>query len=296
METAASESEAEPVGRLLLDNVRRWCAGVVESAALDPVGSKLQVLVADETPRVMTTQQELCVEHARHDDPWLDMVELRRAGCLDLGEWIERHRGAVDATASALENCVSGGEIRYQEASCVRELAGLDPGRALSFNPKCSARYCEHAPLMCSLIGLVSPTLDDVILEERWPALEVVDLGSGPRKVATLVGGIPVTLHVAERADGGIDRADHDRLWGELARAREQPHMLTVYARGRAYRLELRRIGDTHDLETLLGGLNTLLADCGSALRFATLDAHCVPCSIVVAGPENGLMRLPSTG
>jgi hypothetical protein len=260
-----------------------------------------------------------------------------------------------------------GSEIRYQEANCLRELAGLDRERAVAlvrsddrrgwgisstitryartllrfpeegqleaeltrlgllptesappavpgqapvlpeealeqwgrladFNPGCAVRYCEHAPLMYQLIDLTSPVLDDVVLEERWPALEEVDLGSGPRKVSTSIGGIPVTMRVAELEDGSFDRDEHDRLRAAIEGAREQPHALTAYSKGRAYQLHIRNLGEWYDLETLLAGLNSILADRGSDLRYVTLDPHCVPCAKVVAGPGNGLIEAAFEG
>ncbi len=169
-------------------------------------------------------------------------------------------------------------------------------GRAAFFNPGCSARYCEHAPLMYELMGLVSPALDDVVLEERWPELEAVELGSGPRRVSTTIGAIPVTLLVAEGENGGFDRDDHDRLRDAISNARVQPHVLVAYSGGRAYRMRLRNLGDWLDLEVLIAGLNTLLADRSSDLRYATLDPHCVPCALVVAGPGSGLIEAAFDG
>lgn len=362
MEVAASENEAEPTRRILLEGARRWCSEEVELEALERVGSEIGEPLADKAPWITNSQQERCAEHQRHEDPWQDMVGLHAAGCLDLAEWIERHRREADATAAALESCVVGSEIRYQEANCLRELAGLDRSRAVAlvraddrrgwgisstitryarilnrfpedgeleadltrldlipdapppplvsgkapvlaqeilehwgrsvfFNPRCSTRYCEHAPLMYELIALVSPALDDVILEERWPTLEAVDLGSGPRRVSTTIGAIPVTLHVAEGENGGFDNDDFNRLRDAIATAREQPHVLFAYSEGHAYRIRLRNLVEWYDLEVLLAGLNTLLADRGSDLRYVTLDPHCVPCAMVVAGPRNGLIE-----
>jgi hypothetical protein len=145
-------------------------------------------------------------------------------------------------------------------------------------------------------MDLTSPVLDVVILEERWPALEKVDLGSGPRAVATTVGGIPVTLHVAEDQSGELDRNDHDRLVDEVSHARTRSHQLTAYSEGRAYRMELRNLGPWYDLETVIAGLNTMLADRRSELRYATLDPHCVPCALVVAGPGDGLVAAAFDG
>jgi len=367
IETADSEHEPLPARRLLFESARRWCGEMFEPATLDHVGSSLGRSPADEPPWVTSSQQIRCAEVSRYEDPWQDMASLHAAGCLDLGEWIERHRGAVDATAAALERCAEGREIRYQEASCLRELAGLDRelavaqvrsddrrgwgisstitryartllrfpesgqleaeltrldllpsepsppavpglapvlpvevleqrGRLADFNPSCAVRYCEHAPLMYQLIDLASPVLDDVVLEERWPALESLDLGSGPRKVSTSIGGIPVTLRVAELEDGSFDRDEHDRLRTVIEGARDQPHMLTAFSKGHAYRLHIRRLGEWYDLETLLAGLNSILADRRSDLRYVTLDPHCVPCAQVVAGPGDGLIEAAFAG
>jgi hypothetical protein len=367
MDVAASQGEAESVRRILLESARRWCAEEIEPEALERVGLEIGVPLANKAPWITNSQQKRCAEHKRHEEPWQDMVGLQAAGCLDLGEWIEHHHRATDATAAALESCVVGSEIRYQEANCLRELAGLDRGRAVAlvraddrrgwgisstitryarilnrfpgdgdleaelvrlelipdappppvvpgkapvlaqeilehwgrsafFNPGCSVRYCEHAPLMYELMGLVSPALDDVILEERWPALEGVDLGSGPRRVSTTIGAIPVRLHVAEGEGGGFDRDDHDRLRDAISSAREQPHVLVAYSEGRANRMRLRNLGEWYDLEVLLAGLNTLLADRGSELRYITLDPHCVPCAVVVAGPGSGLIEAAFDG
>jgi hypothetical protein len=169
-------------------------------------------------------------------------------------------------------------------------------GRLVTFNPSCAVRYCEHAPLMYQLIDLTSPVLDDVVLEEQWPALEGVELGSGPRQVSTSIGGIPVTLRVAENEDGGFDRDEHDRLRSAIEGAREQPHLLAAYSKGRAFTLNIRYLGEWYDLETLLAGLNTILADRGSDLRYVTLDPHCVPCAKVVVGPGNGLIEAAFAG
>ncbi len=367
IEMAGSEVESGSVRRLLLEGAWRWCGEVLDPNVLERVGLSLDSSLTDRAPWVTNSQQKRCSEIQRFDDPWQDMIGLQGGGCLDLGEWLRRHRGAAEASVAALERCVNGSEIRYQEANCLRELAGLDRkravslvraddrrgwgisstitryarilirfpeeggletelarldllptepplpvaarkapvlpvevlehrGRSVSFNPGCSARYCEHARLMYRLMDLTSPALDDVVLVERWPALETVVFGSGPRKVSTTVGGISVTLHVTEGEDGGFDRDEHDRLRDSISSALNQSHVLTAYTEGRAYRLRLRNLGDWFDLETLMAGLNTMLADRGSELRYATLDHHCVPCAKVVAGPRDGLIEAAFDG
>ena len=367
IEHAGNDLESLPARSLLFESARRWCAEVLEPDTLAGVGSALGRSIADEPPWKSSTRQTQCAGTARHEDPWQDLAGLHSAGCLDLSEWIERHRDNVDATAAALERCVKGSEIRYQEANCLRELAGLDRQRAVAlvraddrrgwgisstitryarillrfpeagqleteltrlgllpagptppvvpghaailpnevleqrgrlakFNPGCAVRYCEHAPLMYRLIDLVSPELDDVVIEERWPALETLDLGSGPHSVSSTIDGISFPLHVADSEDGSFDRGEHDQLVTAIKSAREQPHVLTAHSSGRAYRLHIRNLGEWYDLETLLAGLNTLLADLGSDLRYATLDPHCVPCAQVVAGPGNGLIDAAFAG
>jgi hypothetical protein len=367
IENAANDLEPLPARRLLFESARRWCAEVLEPDKLAGVGSTLGRSIADEPPWTSSTRRTQCEGTARLEDPWQDLAGLHSAGCLDLGEWIERHRDDVDATAAALERCVEGSEIRYQEANCLRELAGLDRQRAVAlvraddrrgwgisstitryarillrfpengqleselarlgllpagpsppvvpghspvlpdevleprgrlagFNPDCAVRYCEHAPMMYQLIDLSSPELDDVVLEERWPALETLEFGSGPRSVSATIAGISFPLHVAETEDGGFDRDQHDRLVTIIKGARKQPHVLTAYSRGRAYRMHIRNLGEWFDLETLLAGLNTLLAERGSDLRYATLDPHCVPCAQVVAGPGSGLIDAAFAG
>ncbi len=367
IETASSESEALPARRILFESARRWCGEVLETGQLDRVGTSLGRSPSDEPPWVTSSQDAQCAETSRYEDPWQDIVALRAAGCLDLGDWIDHHHDDSDGSAAALERCVQDSEIRYQEANCLRELAGLDRQRAVAlvgsddrrgwgisskitryarillrfpdegqleaeltqlgllpagppppavpgeapvlpeevleqygrlafFNPSCAVRYCEHAPLMYQLIDLASPALEDIVLEERWPALETVDLGSGPRAVSTSIGAIPVTLRVTEAEDGSFDRDEHDRLRAAIEGARDQPHLLTAYSNGHAYRLHIRNLGEWYDLETLLAGLNTLLADRRSDLRYATLDPHCVPCAKVVAGPRGGLIEAAFSG
>jgi hypothetical protein len=367
IEYAGNDLESLPARRLLFESARRWCAEVLEPDTMVGVGSTLGRSIANEPPWTTSTRQTQCKGTARHEDPWQDLAGLHSAGCLDLGEWIESHHDDVDATAAALERCVEGREIRYQEANCLRELAGLDRQRAVAlvraddrrgwgisstitryarillrfpeegqleaeltrlgllpagpppqvapglaavladevleqrgrladFNPGCAVRYCKHAPLMYRLIDLASPELDDVVLEERWPALETLDLGSGPRSVSSTIDGISFPLQVPEMEDGSFDRDEHDRLVTEIQSAREQPHVLIAFSRGRAYRLSIRNLREWYDLETLIAGLNTLLAERGSDLRYATLDPHCVPCAKVVAGPADGLIDAAFAG
>jgi hypothetical protein len=364
---AGNDFEPLPTRRLLFESARRWCDEVLDTDTLAIVGSTLGRSIADDPAWNTSSRQTRCAGTARHEDPWRDLAGLHSAGCLDLGEWIERHRDDVNATAAALGRCAEGREIRYQEANCLRELAGLDRQRAVAlvraddrrgwgisstitryarillrfpeegqletelarlgllpaglspggvsgyapvlpeevlerhgrladFNPGCSVRYCEHAPLMYQLIDLASPVLDDVVLEERWPALETLDLGSGPRSVSISIDGIPFPLQVAEMEDGRFDRDEYDLLVTAIKSARKEPHVLTAYSRRRAYRLHIRNLGEWHDLDALLGGLNTLLADRGSDLRYAALDPHCVPCARVVAGPGNGLIDAAFAG
>ncbi len=83
-----------------------------------------------------------------------------------------------------------------------------------------------------------------------------------------------------------------DRFSTAIKDARLEPHVLIAYSRGCAYTLHIRNLVDWYDLEALIAGLNTLLAERGSDLRYATLDPHCVPCSKVAAGPSQGLIEV----
>ncbi len=51
-----------------------------------------------------------------------------------------------------------------------------------------------------------------------------------------------IPLRVTETEDGGMDRADRDRLATTIKDARQQPHTLTAYSRGRAYKLHIRKL------------------------------------------------------
>ncbi len=364
---AADVSEPRQTRLLLLEGARRGCEAVLGDRRLAAVGSTLGRSLADEPRWVTSTRDARCPDLERPEPPWDDLAAQHAAGCLDLSEWLERHRDEADATAAALERCVEGHEIRYREADCLRELAGLDRdravawlqtdarrgwgmsstitryartllrfpeqgrlegelahlglippvplpggarpgavlpeeiledrGRLLRFNPSCSLRYCEHAPLTYLLADLVSPALDDLVIEERWPALERVELGSGPRAVSTSLRGIPVTFHVAEDPRGaGYDVEHFEKLRGAVGDALEAPHELILYGGGKVYRLPIRYLGEWFDLEALVGGLNTVLAERDSDLRFATLDPHCIPCARVVAGPGDGLVEAAFSG
>jgi hypothetical protein len=158
------------------------------------------------------------------------------------------------------------------------------------FNPSCSHRYCEHAPLVYDLVAMASPSLDDLVIVERWPALDEVDLGSGPRSVSTSVRGIPVTFHVDEKPDGEINREQLASLTQAANTALAQPHELIIHTRRTAHRLALRNLELYYDLESIIGGLNTILAERGSELRFVSLAPHCSPCSQILVGPRDGII------
>jgi len=163
-------------------------------------------------------------------------------------------------------------------------------GRLLRFNPSCPVRYCEHAPLLYRLAQLASPELDDLVVAERWPALERVDFGVGRHGVSTSLRGIPVTFQVATgTTESAHDPEDLARLRRAALDAAAQPHTMAIYDRGRVYHLPVRNLGEWYDLEALLGGLNAVLDDRGSPLRFATLEPHCIPCAQVVVGAVDGL-------
>jgi len=353
--------------RLFFEAAWRGCERVLGHERLARTAETVGDSVEGRTPWVTSTRDARCAGLARPDDPWQDMAALQGAGCLDLVEWLDRHRDDPDGAAAALERCAGGREIRYREADCLRELAGLDRARAVAwlssderrgwgrsstinryartllrfpeagrleaelgglgllpagprpepgveaavlpaevleragrlarFNPSCDVRYCAHAKLLYTLVDLASPVLDDVVIEERWPALERVDLGSGPRAVSTSVHAIPVTFRVTEgEGDATFDQDDYERLRGGLETALGEPHEVIVYAGGRRYRLPIRQLGEWIDLEALVGGLNTILTARRSELRLVTLEPYCIPCAQVLAGPRDGLVAASFAG
>jgi len=365
---AGDASEPLATRHLFLEAAKRGCESVVREERLDRVAADLGRSLSTE-PKWVTGSRDLhCADVARTDQPWDDLVALRAAGCLDLGDWLKSHHDDPAGTADALERCFGGREIRYRQADCLRELAGLDReravallrdddrrgwgttsavnryaktllrfpergqleeeltrvdlipkgstttptrgrsailadeileqhGRLLRFNPKCAVRYCEHAPLMYRLAALVSPLLDDLVIEERWPALERVDMGSGTRSVSTSIRGIPVTFSVGEDAPGGAyDQEIYEELRRDVEQALEEPHEIIIFADGKVHRLPIRNLGEFYDLEQLIGGLNSVLADRRHNLRFLTLDPHCVPCAWVLAGPGDGLIEAAFAG
>ncbi|MCG6963014.1 MAG: hypothetical protein LJE95_07075 [Acidobacteria bacterium] len=368
LSVAADTGETPPTRALLFEAARRGCEAVSGRERLEEVAAPLGVSLAAMPPWTTNTRDARCSGLTRVESPWDDLAAVQSAGCLDLGEWLERHREDAEGTAAALQRCVEGHEIRYREADCLRELAGLDRGRALAwlrndsrrgwgmssainryaktllrfprpgqleaelvrlgllpaqpvaepaggpaailpaevleragrlarFNPSCALRYCEHAPLMYRLADLTSPVLDDLIIEERWPALEAVDLGSGAQKVSTSVRGIPVTFQVSKGEDGEpYDQERFQQLRGAVEQALEQPHELIVYTHGEVYRLPVRYLGEWIDVETMVGALNTILADRHSELRLVTLAPHCIPCARVLAGPRDGLIEAAFSG
>ncbi len=365
---AGDLNESPATRRLFLEAVRRGCGELVTADRLDRAGSDLDLTPSAEHPWVTNSMQLRCADFEFLDDPWADLEATFLAGCLDLGEWLERHAADREGTAVALERCVEQHEIRYREADCLRELAGLDRrravdglrregrrgfgmastinryaqvlerfpndgqlegrltglgmipadsnptvisghspvlaseileshGRLVRFSPACAVRYCEHAPLMYRLAATAGEQLDDVTIMERWPALERVDLGSGPRAVSTTVGAIPVTFHVFESDEHDTFDPQHfEKLRSAFEQALAEPHELSVYTEGKVYRLTVRNLGEWYDLETLLGGLNTFLADRGSDIRLITLTPYCIPCAQVVAGPREGMIEAAFEG
>ncbi len=366
LDIAAEEAETPATRNLFLETARRHCESVIGEDRLEQVAAELGRSLADEPKWTYNTQDEQCADLPKARQPWDDLATRYAAGCLDLVDWIDDHRDDPDGTAAALERCVEKHEIRYREADCLRELAGVDRaqtvaflynddrrgwgmssainryaktllrfpedgqleaelttlglltaapppasgkpaavlasevleagGRLLRFNPSCPMRYCEHGPLAYQLVELVSPALDDLVIEERWPALEEVPMGSGHRTVSTSVNGIPVTYSVDEDATGGIDQEQIDRLHDAAQRALEKPHELIFYVKGAAFRIELTNVGGWYDLEALIGGLNTILADRKSDLRYVPLAPHCVPCTQILAGPNDGLIDAAFAG
>lgn len=367
---AADAAEPAAARLLMLESVRRGCTTTLDESRLEAAAASLGRSLADQPPWQTGSRDAHCAALDRLGEPWDDLAAQSAAGCLDLVAWRDHHQARPEAVAAALERCVEGREIRYREAECLRELAGLDHrravawleardrrgwglssevtryartllrfpaehqleqalaglglipigplpaapgsgaavlpeeilerhGRLLRFNPSCAPRYCEHAPLAYELAGLVSPVLDGLIFDERWPALAAVDLGTGPRAVSSSVRGIPVTFHVAASDDDdgiGFDSADLARLQAAFETAVAAPHVLEIYDDGHVYHLPIRRRGEWLDLAALVGALNSILTEHHSPLRLVTLDPHCMPCARVVAGPAGGLIAAAFDG
>lgn len=317
--------------------------------------------------RRYSTQEEACKYIEHQSDPWTDLFDLFKAGCLNFMEWLKEHRNNPEGTRDALERCVLKNEVRYREADCLQALTVIDRERAVSlirqdqrraystysrlnliarmllrfpepgsleielnrlglipgrpvpvrvgslppvlptdifeaygqmfhFNPSCDGqRYCEHAPLLYRLADLVAPELDNVIFEERWPALERVDFGTGPIKVATYVRALPVTFNVRQK-NGSFDEEHLEELKNNVDEALSKPQILNIYLDGYVYRLRIRNLGEWYDLESLIDGLNHILAKRGSRTRFVTLQPYCTPCARVLAAPRQGLMRASLEG
>jgi hypothetical protein len=364
---AGDDAETAATRNLFLEASKRGCESVVDEGRMEQVATDLGRSLATEPKWRTNTSDARCAEVPRLEQPWDDIAALHGVGCLDLTDWIDQHRNDPNGTAEALERCIEHGEIRYREADCLRELAGLDRrravaflydesrrgwgisstinryaktllrfpeegqleselasmallsaqpppmpesgqaavlpheilelhGRLLRFNPSCAVRYCEHATLMYDLAALVSPTLDDLVIAERWPALEEVRMGTGNQAVSTTIRGIPITFSLDEDETGSFDHVEYDQRRDAAEHALTKPHEIIVYLEGKPNRLPIRNLGEWYDVEALIGGLNTILSARKSDMRFITLAPHCVPCAQVLAGPGDGLIEASLAG
>jgi hypothetical protein len=149
---------------------------------------------------------------------------------------------------------------------------------------------------MYDLVALVSPTLDDLVIAERWPALEEVRMGTGNQAVSTTIRGIPITFSLDEDETGSFDHVEYDQRRDAAEHALTKPHEIIVYLEGKPNRLPIRNLGEWYDVEALIGGLNTILSARKSDMRFITLAPHCVPCAQVLAGPGDGLIEASLAG
>ncbi len=82
--------------------------------------------------RRSSTQQEACKSVEHLSDPWADLYNLSRTGCLNFIEWLTLHRNDPNGSRDALERCVLKNEIRYREADCLQALTVIDRQRAVS--------------------------------------------------------------------------------------------------------------------------------------------------------------------
>jgi hypothetical protein len=131
-------------------------------------------------------------------------------------------------------------------------------------------QFTDHTRLLRELIELVRPELDDVLVDDEWPAVEAVSLDRGARELMIFVNGDGVNVRVPER-DAAPDARAGDLVAIELTTALQAPRRFVVWSRGETFRFEHRGVGGEFDVEAALGVTNFLLERAGSARRVALL-------------------------
>jgi hypothetical protein len=162
--------------------------------------------------------------------------------------------------------------------------------KVLSFSPDGAQAVGVHASLMRRLLDLVAPELDDLVLEETWPALDAFAFERGPEPGFTQLDRLGFKLGVRDERDvAGVTE--------ELRAALTEPHWVDAYLDGSRLRFPLRPLGSRYDFETVVGALNQLLELRGSEQRFLLLASDREqPWPRVLAGPRDRLLAAIRAG
>lgn len=196
-----------------------------------------------------------------------------------------RHAPPPESTARKAPTPSSSRPDDALRASLAR--LALDEG-LLSFSPDGAELVGAHAPLMRRMIDLVAPDLDDVVLEEVWPALDAFAFERGPVPGFTTVDRLGFKLGVR-------DERDVAQISGEIVAALAEPHWVDAYVGGSRFRFALRPLGRRFDVETVVGALNQLLELRGSEQRFVLLAPDGWQ-TRVFAGPRDRLLEAIRAG
>ena len=235
---------------------------------------------------------------------WRAQCEARR-GALGTGSGALRMLGYVvvdtRCDASALERIppprpqapVDETAITYPSSAATRRAAlaafALED-RILSVWPDGAQAIGSHAPLMRRLVDLVSPDLDDLVLEEVWPALDHFDFDRGPVPGFAVVDRVGFSLGVR-------DERDVAQVTEELRSAVGEPHFVDAYLDGSRLRFALRPLGHRFDVEAVVAALNQFLELRGSEQRLLLLaPVRGDPSHQVLAGPRARLLEAIHAG
>jgi hypothetical protein len=177
--------------------------------------------------------------------------------------------------------------------SMVARRAALAPfalEEGIAFSPEDAQAIGSHAPLMRRLVDRVSPDLDDLVLEEVWPALDAFALDRGPVPAFPVVDGLGFKIGVR-------DERDVAQVTEELRAALAEPHFVDAYLDGSRFRFALRPLGRRFDVETIVGALNQLLELRGSEQRLLLLAPPPGETWLeILAGPRGRLLEAVQAG
>lgn len=183
--------------------------------------------------------------------------------------------------------------IAYPSSVATRRAAlasfALDE-RILCFSPDDAQAIGSHAPLMRRLVDLVSPDLDDLVLEEVWPALDQFAFDRGPVLGFAVIDRLGFNLGVR-------DERELAQVTEDLRSALAEPHFVDAYLDGSRLRFALRPLGRRFDVEAVVAALNQLLELRGSEQRLLLLAPTPGDTSHqVLAGPRARLLEAVHAG